>query len=521
LAALLALRLAVGWLGIIPVADWVDVRFLTDDGSSILTQAAGYSNGPPFQTWDTHSGENLSSYLERSDFSAIQKVVLSPGGRFLAVLEREGNLCLIDLKMSKARKTNFNLHFSDPSLTFSRRDSYLTVSGFPVSYLVECNTDREGILFPEGRDDQYFFGFADDETVLYMDVGVFTHWDQRAGKIRHTFADVVPLELCPDGHTVLAHRLDADGMDNVLFFLDVHSKKSWPLSPSVTFEQVRKSGFSPDGKTLIAFGDGEFIFWDVATGKQRRRAERTNLATEDPGSFSPDSATFHLDSSPEHLTLWDSASGRFLWKWDWGDDCPLFNRFGHPTVTKTRFSADSQFLFVPTFTGLEILEARTGKKRHSIQGSHVSFGKNDRFFAYTHMANTPEPGFMKRLLGNWWPAKDRENEYVVRVIETASGKMVAQLPQAFGHLERNAIYKCKGYVSNDGGTLITPYRSENGSVSLRVWDLPLRPPLLLVIGIPLGLGLLVLLFSRWRAWRQKRVAGATVEPVSLNPEQKL
>jgi hypothetical protein len=57
-------------------------------------------------------------------------------------------------------------------------------------------------------------------------------------------------------------------------------------------------------------------------------------------------------------------------------------------------------------------------------------------------------------------------------------------------------------------------------LSLRVWDIPLRPPLRLVIGIPLGLGLVVLLFCRWRARRRGRAAVATVGPVTMNAEQK-
>src|SRR5262249_40603135 len=84
-----------------------------------------------------------------------------------------------------------------------------------------------------------------------------------------------------------------------------------------------------------------------------------------------------------------------------------------------------------------------------------------------------------------------------------------------------ACVECdEAMCSEDGKTLVTLHE-ENSRCFVHVWDLPLRPPLLLVVGIPLGLGLLVFLFSRWRARRRGGSAPAKGAPVTMNPEQKL
>jgi hypothetical protein len=102
------------------------------------------------------------------------------------------------------------------------------------------------------------------------------------------------------------------------------------------------------------------------------------------------------------------------------------------------------------------------------------------------------PGFLQKLLGNWWPWDAAPRAWKVTVYETASGRILGQLQGRYGN----------GHLSNDGRTMVTAYREQDGSYSLRCWDLPLRPPLRLVVGIPLGIGLFFVLVSWWRRRRQ-------------------
>jgi WD40 repeat protein len=71
--------------------------------------------------------------------------------------------------------------------------------------------------------------------------------------------------------------------------------------------------FSPDGKTLASLGSGTICLREVATGKQRWRAETTRLRSYSPAwsllSFSSDGKLLALGCPDKTLRLWDVASG--------------------------------------------------------------------------------------------------------------------------------------------------------------------------------------------------------------------
>ena len=102
------------------------------------------------------------------------------------------------------------------------------------------------------------------------------------------------------------------------------------------------------------------------------------------------------------------------------------------------------------------------------------------------------PGFLQKLLGDWWPWDTTPGPWRVTVYETASGRILGQLQGRYGN----------GHLSNDGRTMVTGFVEPDGSYSLRCWDLPLRPPLRFVVGIPLGIGLFFVLVSWWRSRRR-------------------
>src|SRR5262249_2947384 len=112
---------------------------------------------------------------------------------------------------------------------------------------------------------------------------------------------------------------------------------------------------------------------------------------------------------------------------------------------------------------------------------------------------------LEKIFGDFWPFSNTSREQV-RVEDVSTGRVLACLNS-----------DATAWLSEDGKTLVT----EDDRSVVRVWDLPLRPSLLLVVGIPLGLGLMVLLFSCWRARRRVGTAPATGAPVMMNPEQKL
>ena len=486
---------------IIPMsAGDVRIDFLSDDGDRILTTRFSVQLEPagPMQTWDTHFSQNLGTYFA---VDLIPTSAISSDGRFLAALQ--GDLYLVNLKQQQKEPKNI-LQFSGDSmeLTFSSQGHFLAVrcKENPTGHLVECSTGRVVKSFQKLT----FFRFLPDENVLVVDDGKFTLWNPSKRQTIHTFKNVDPLNLSPDGRTLLAQSVDKG-----LFLLDLRTQESQPLEPAVTFSQTPpQSLFSPDGKTMITFPDLAINFWDVPSGKQRQAAEgieapRPITELKAGGIFSSDSA-YYLLTGLEELSLWESSSGRPIWKKAWEEPVIFDVNLGFRDAI--RFTGNSKYLIVPKMNEIEILEVQTGETRNTIPQAVMAFGagvpmfpeefrilitKDARLFSFRKYVDKQLPGFLQNLFGDWWPGSTNEDDVSLKVVETATGRIVSQLQGPYGN----------GHLSNDGRTMVTGYREPDGKLSLRCWDLPLRPPLRLVAGIPLGIGLLFVLASWWRGRR--------------------
>ena len=491
---------------VIPIPGHVRIEFLSDDGSAILTSRLAIQGDAtrPLQTWDTNTGENLGTVL-------LAASSLSPDGRFAAALDG-GDLHLVKLKPAPEAKKIivFDRPLWDPDpveLAFSSGGHFLAVTSVAngSGHLVECSTGRVVKSFQKLA----FFRFLPNENILFVEDGKFLLWDPQTGKAIRTFKAMDPIDLSPNGRTLLAQSADKGA-----FLLDMATEETRPLDPRILEGPIR-SAFSPDGKTLVTFSriiePLEIAVWDVASGKLRH-AEKLPDVDLRAVVFSPDSAWFLQGDY-----LRDSSTGHVLWKRD------LFGQMGGigvpPARFDVRFSPDSQFLVRSNGFSFEKIDAPTGEIRTNI--SPIGFStdvfrserciqstKDGSFYSVWLPANQG-PSFLEELLGDWWPWKTNLDDRKITVFETATGRIVSELQGRYG----------AGYLSNDGRTMVTPYLDGDGAY-LRIWDVPLRPPLLLVVGIPLGLGLLVLFFSRWRARRRGRSAVASVATATTNAEQK-
>ncbi len=497
---------------IIPTPHQVQVEFLSDNGNTILTRDEDFGI---YQTWDTYSGQNHGTYVvEGPGIHAI-----SPCGRFLAILGQKGKLHLVDLKLAKESKIILNFSGGSPRLTFSSHGTFLLAhksendeiralcpNRVALGDLVECSTG--GLVKTLG--DLTFFRFLRDENLLFCMApagrlgsdGILTHWDTGTGKTIRTFKDFDAIDLSPDGRTLLAQSVE-----NGLFLFDLVTEKVQQLHPPpVLYSQYpSRSAFSPNGKTLITFPetlpDSEIIFWDVASGKRRGGGKRPDSPSgKIPGFFSADSAFFVLANPglpAGRLSLWETATGGCLWKRFWEVD---WREFGSEIrfPADIRFAGEGQFLFVPRNGRFEILDVKTGETKNvleppSLGERQIEFTKDRTYHSLRTLADQG-PGFLHKLFGDWWPANTKENDMKVTVVETATGRIVSQLQGPYGN----------GNLSNDGRTMVTGYREPDGKLSLRCWDLPLRPPMRLVVGIPLGIGLLFVLASWWRGRRRAK-----------------
>ena len=226
-------------------------------------------------------------------------------------------------------------------------------------------------------------------------------------------------------------------------------------------------------------------------------------------AFSPDSSLLALAA--------EASEGPMLGAWDVSSAALLWSTGPNDAYCDLAFTADSRFLIADPEGNAELLEARTGERHRRFEAGYsprlhlgaprCEFTKDLRFITIRSDI-TRQPHILEKLLGDWWP-KGKANLQHVQVAETTTGRELARL--ASDTLE-------EALLSENGQTLVTKHQV-NGKYLVRVWDLPLRPPLLLVIGIPLGLGLMVLLFSRWRARRRRRGEVARLAPVAIKPEQ--
>jgi RNA polymerase sigma factor (sigma-70 family) len=249
-------------------------------------------------------------------------------------------------------------------------------------------------------------------------------WDAGTGKLLHRLW--VPrylgsMALSPDGT-----MLFTDGLSLV----DVAAGKEVRLFQNQTGAYVFSVAYAPDGKTVAgADHGGDFIFWDVATGRETHRWKKDRNTTS-VIAFAPDGKALAVGNNKNVVRLLEIPSGREL------------RRFEHDgQIVSVTCTPDGTLAAVARNGVIRLWDMASGKLRQTIDNdgretSPVVFSADGKLMAWG------------RQVG------------VIRVCETRTGKEVHRWE---ARDERYAVA-----FAPDGGTLAGVGTFDS---AIRRWDL--------------------------------------------------
>jgi hypothetical protein len=398
----------------------------------------------------------------------------SPGGNFVVLLEVEGDVA--------------KLHVVE------------CVSGKRIASL--ATTAEQCDHFGFALDDEllYFFGYQQSQCV-------FTVWNTRQRQIVHTSKQVSPAPniehegisyslsslgpLAPDGVTLAVNHGTS--------LINLQTGSSQQLVGAKPCDFLR---FSPDNKTLIRTVSGRLEVWDVATANRRGDIDGWR-----DSCITPDSRTaFRLRRQAPHVIAWDlQACTRILPSPEIA--LPVaeieFIRF-RPTYPSRMTTPDHRYVIDCDRHHIQVVDPATG----DIQ-SRVSFGPEatldnsaQQFTPDGRLMlsqwNFPASRWHERLEG-WFPLGRASSSIVVTEVRT--GRVVIAVPAR--HERGNTM------LSDDGRVLMTSsFLGDRCIVSC--WDVPGRPSLRYVFGIPAAIGGGTLLILWWLKKRRMQPAKSLV-----------
>jgi WD40 repeat protein len=266
-----------------------------------------------------------------------------------------------------------------------------------------------------------------------------TLWDPAGGKKRNTFTvpyGVDAVAFGPDGKTLAAgcfggvRLLDA-GTGQEMAFLKGHNWATYVV------------GFSPDGKSVAAKGEGDkVVVWDVASRAQLAALDGHTGLTH-ALAFSPDGKTLATENGNTVL-LWDTATWKRRATLD-GHKSHIWSvAFAPDGKTLASGSGDNSVKVWDAATGKELAALNTGGARS------VSYSPDGRLLATASYDADRRVGLVKV-----WPARRQDWEVV-----PGPGKV-----------------HYRAYAP-DGRTLVVTGSGEAGS--------PVRPDEVLLVGAATG-----------------------------------
>ena len=261
--------------------------------------------------WDPSTGEEK----RRIDCGqgGLYTLAFSPDGTQIASAGLEASIRLWDARTGEERRRLTGHAKSVLHLAFSPDGKRLASAGADETVrLWDAATGRQIRIVVEKRGSSMSLAFSPDGSLLatgHLD-GTVHLWDAAGGtetrQWRAGAMAVRALAFAPDGKTLATGAVWDGGIP--LWDVATGREKHPSDEHRGMIDSVR---FSPNGRTVISVGrDRRVLWWDLATGMPRRRAEwsATGFSVT---SLSPDGETLAVSSWPQHdLRLWDLRSGQ-------------------------------------------------------------------------------------------------------------------------------------------------------------------------------------------------------------------
>jgi WD40 repeat protein len=369
-----------------PPGGWLasGLHFSADSKIILGVLSPGSSGvGGDIHRFDVPAGKMLPAIrLQRRPFVGLS--AFSPDGKFVAVTEGHtpndlSPVCLYAEATGKevrqfvrrgAPSANQPVGFSPDSRLFT------WLENGSMHVLVEVETGKELVRIP-GSSPLVFSPDGRIVATLNEKTQAICPWETATGKelrkLSHPGGKCRPIGFSPDGKSLVGA-----GAGEFRAWEVETGKQLIRHSFGGHTSPVRCLAFSPDGKT-VASGSDDVRLWEAATGKERRRFD-VRTFWDHSLAFSPDGATLAMVSEGKLILLLEAATGKEIRRIAGNE---------HGNLGAVAFSPDGKSLAATQHDGtIRIWDVATGAVRARFQGgeSQLVFSSDSKTLASTGRA---------------------------------------------------------------------------------------------------------------------------------------